>query len=217
MTAGAGPRRDGAGPRSASLPYAAARAGLGILAVVAMLAAPAAADPAAAPEPADPFPVALGGPFVLTDHTGAPRSEAAPGADLQLLFFGYANCEQICSAALPLMAGAVDRLAREGLRAVPVMITVDPERDTVAALGPALAKHHRDFVGLTGPEAELARVRALFGVETEVLFHDPEGAPVYAHGSHVYLLDATGKVLTLLPPVLSPDRMAAIAARYAGG
>ncbi|MBC7156056.1 MAG: SCO family protein, partial [Rhodobacteraceae bacterium] len=46
-------------------------------------------------------------------------------------------------------------------------------------------------------------------------FEDPEYGPVYAHGSHVYLLDPAGEVLTLLPPILGPARMAEIAAGYA--
>ncbi|SFD57104.1 SCO family protein [Roseivivax sediminis] len=164
-----------------------------------------------------PFPIALGGSFTLTDDNGAARTEAAEGADLQLLFFGYANCEQICSAALPLMGGAVDRLTEAGLAAVPVMVTVDPGRDRVGTMSATLAAHHPAFVGLTGTEAELQSVYDLFGVEKEILFRDPAGAPVYAHGSHIYLLDGAGRFLTLLPPILAPERLAEIAQGYIDG
>ncbi|MEO0829200.1 MAG: SCO family protein [Pseudomonadota bacterium] len=169
-----------------------------------------------APKPEGlPFPVKLGGPFTLTDHTGTRRSEADPNGRMQLLFFGYANCEAICSVALPLMAEVTDTLREAGVDVQPVMVTVDPERDTSEAMGPALAKHHEDFVGLTGTEAELAAVYDLYAVEKTIVFEDPLLGPIYAHGSHVYLLDAEGKFLTLLPPILSADRVAEIAAAYA--
>ncbi|SLN51505.1 SCO1/SenC [Roseivivax jejudonensis] len=180
------------------------------LALLALLSTGAAAAETA---PA-PFPITLGGPFTLVDDSGATRTERAPGADVQLLFFGYAICEQICSAALPLMGAAADMLARDGIAAVPVMVTIDPERDAVGTMGAKLRLHHPEFVGLTGDAAALAATRDLFGVEIEVLFHDPAGAPVYAHGSHIYLLDGDGGFLTLVPPILAPDRVADIAARY---
>lgn len=177
--------------------------------VAALLAGAAEAEGQAAP-----FPIALGGAFTLVDDDGLARSEAAPDADLQLLFFGYANCEQICSAALPLMGAAADMLARDGIAAVPVMVTVDPERDRPGTMGAKLTPHHPAFEGLTGTGDALQSVYDLFAVEKEVLFHEPDGAPVYAHGSHIYVLDGAGEVLTLVPPILAPERVAEIASSY---
>ncbi|MEM9523653.1 MAG: SCO family protein [Pseudomonadota bacterium] len=162
-----------------------------------------------------PLPFDLGGSFTLTDQNGVPRSEADPKGRMQLLFFGYANCQAICSVALPLMAEATDALAAQGVDMQPVMVTVDPERDTVETIGPALAKHHSDFVGLTGAPEELAPVYDLFSVAHEIVFEDPELGPVYAHGSHIYLMDDKGAVLTLLPPILSGDRVIEIVMSYA--
>ncbi len=161
-----------------------------------------------------PFPVKLGGAFELTDHKGRPRSQVDPDGRMQLLFFGYANCEAICSVALPLMADVVEGLSKDGMSVRPVMITVDPERDTVETIGPALQKHHRDFIGLTGSDTDLAPVYELFAVEKKVVFEDPFLGPIYAHGSHIFLLDGEGQFLTLLPPILSAERMIEIVAAY---
>lgn len=166
--------------------------------------------------PATPFNLNLGGPFQLTDHTGNTRSEADPDGQMQLLFFGYANCQAICSVALPLMANVVDDLILEDLNVTPVMITVDPKRDTVENMGKALQKHHPDFVGLTGSMDDLKTAYDAFSVEHKVVFTDPELGDVFAHGSHIYLLDAQGKFLTLLPPILSTDRIVELVKKYAG-
>lgn len=165
--------------------------------------------------PALPFNLNLGGAFELTDQTGATRTEVNPDGHMQLLFFGYANCQSICTVALPLMGDVVNDLAARGLTATPVMITVDPNRDTVENIGPPLKKHHPDFVGLTGSPKALQNAYDLYAIEHKVVFTDPEQGDVFAHGSHIYLLDAKGKFLTLLPPILSTDRVVQIVQKYA--
>lgn len=174
------------------------------------------APPLADEPPPLPFPVAIGGAYELIDQTGAPRTEADPDGRLQLVFFGYANCPSICAVAMPTMAASVDALRAAGVDAVPVMITVDPERDRVETMAEPLAKFHPDFIGLTGSEEALAAARKAFHVEKSLVFEDPEYGPVYAHGSHIYLMDADGGFLTLLPPVLSPERIVEIAGTYLG-
>ncbi|MEM1274154.1 MAG: SCO family protein [Pseudomonadota bacterium] len=158
----------------------------------------------------------LGGSFALTDQTGAIRTETDPEGHAQLLFFGYANCQEICSAALPLMGEVADILEAEGTPVTPVMVTVDPARDTVEDIGPPLEVFHNGFIGLTGTEDELQVAYDAFGIEFEELFIDPFYGPVYAHGSFIYLLDAEGGVLTMLPPILAPDHMAEIIAANIG-
>lgn len=176
--------------------------------------------PVMAEQPALPFdalPFNLGGAYELTDHTGAIRTQADPDGRPQLLFFGYANCLEVCSAALPLMAMVADAAAENGVDLTPVMITVDPARDTVENLGPALTKHHEDFIGLTGSAEQLQVAYDAFQVESEEVFFDPEYGPVYSHGSFLYLLDAQGELLTLVPPVVSPEVAAGIVAKYTQG
>lgn len=176
--------------------------------------AEAAAHVAALPLPTA-LPFDVGGSFDLVDHTGARRTEADPDGRYQLLFFGYANCPSICAVAMPLMAQATDALAAKGIAVRPVMITVDPTRDTVDNMAAPLHELHPDFVGLTGSEEALQVAYDAFGVESELIFTDPEYGDVFAHGSHIYLLDGAGKVLTLLPPILDADRVTDIVANYA--
>ena len=166
--------------------------------------------------PVTDLPFDLGGDFTLTDQTGAARTQASPEGRAQLLFFGYANCPAICTVALPLMADVTDAVQAEGIAVQPVMITVDPSRDTVDNIGPALARLHPDFVGLTGTEDQLDQVYKLFQVSHKKMFEDPDYGAVYSHGSHIYLLDAQGRVLTLFPPILGVSRAKEIVIKYLG-
>lgn len=176
-----------------------------------VLAAAVLAGPAHA---LDGLPFDVGGPFELTDQTGAARTEADPQGRWQLLFFGYANCPSICAVALPMMADAVQDLDASGIDVVPVMITVDPARDSVATIGPPLEAYHPDFVGLTGSDDALQVAYDAYQIEKELLFEDPFEGPIFSHGAHVYLLDPAGEMKTLLPPILSAERVVEIAKGY---
>ena len=161
------------------------------------------------------FPVDLGGPYKLVDQHEQVRTEIDPDGNLQLVFFGYANCLNICSAALPLMAEVVDDLADEGHGLTPVLITIDPVQDTVETMDAPLANLHPDFVGLTGDEAALAVAYDAYNVEFKKLFEDPEYGWIYSHTGFIHLVDPVGEVLTVLPPILNAEQMAAIVRNYA--
>lgn len=179
-----------------------------VLALIAgaMLASEAAAQSA--------LPFDVGGPYALINHHGAPHTQVDPEGLPQLLFFGYANCPGICTAALPLMADMTDALAKRDIEVRPVMITVDPARDTVETMGPALTYVHPDFVGLTGDKAALQASYDAFSVDHAIAYEDPEYGPVYTHGSLIYLMDAKGAVLTLIPPVMDAYRASEVALKY---
>ncbi len=163
------------------------------------------------------FPNIKGGDFRLVDQTGAKRTSRDPDGRFQLLFFGYATCKAICSVALPRMADAVEQLESNGLIVTPVMITVDPERDTIENLASAVPKIHPRMVGLTGDEEALEQAYEAFQVERKVVFEHPEHGAVYAHGSFIYLLAPDGSFKTLLPPILSAERMTELVLAYLSG
>lgn len=163
------------------------------------------------------FPSVKGGDYRLTDHRGNQRTSRDPAGRYQLLFFGYAKCKAICSVALPRMAEAVDRLLEQSITVTPILITVDPERDTVANLAAEVPKIHPRMIGLTGTDAALEAAYRAFQIERNVVFEHPEHGAVYAHGSYIFLLGPDGGFKTLLPPVLSPERIAEVVAGYVKG
>ncbi|MFK7877553.1 MAG: SCO family protein [Paracoccaceae bacterium] len=162
----------------------------------------------------EPFPIALGGDYELIDQFGNTRTQADPNGRAQLVFFGYINCPDICTAAMPMMARVADALAADGIEVTPVMITIAPEQDGVETMAEPLAAISPTYIGLTGDEAALAQAYEAFSVEITPLFQDPELGWIYSHGSFIHLLDGNGEVLTLIPPILSVDQAADIARKY---
>ncbi|MEL6421170.1 MAG: SCO family protein [Pseudomonadota bacterium] len=161
-----------------------------------------------------PLPFGIDGRFDLIDHHGRRRTSGGFDGKPVLLFFGYASCEAICTTALPRMADAARTLANAGIATTPVLVTVDPARDTPETMRTSLPAIHPALLGLTGSPNALAAARRAFQVEAKVVYTTPDGEEIYAHGNYIYLMAADGSFLTLFPPILSADRMATIAARY---
>lgn len=147
----------------------------------------------------------------LHDQT---RTQSDPDGHAQMLFFGYANCPGICSSAMPMLADITDKMAERGVALRRAMITVDPARDTVAEIVTPLVQIHADFIGLTGSETALQKAYASFSIEHELAYENPEYGAVYAHVSVIYLLDRSGDVLPLIPPVMDTGIATEIAWKY---
>ncbi len=176
------------------------------------------ADQPAAAEHSAPsaWPLDVGGPFALVDHNGRAVTDADFRGSHMLVFFGYANCPGICPVGLRTMVEAVDLLGERGEQVVPLLISVDPANDTPANLAPAVAKIHPRLVGLTGTAAQLAAARAAYKVSAKLAGRSWQGVDLFEHGSFIYLMGPDGKFVTLFPPIMPPDAMAAAIGHYLG-
>ena len=151
----------------------------------------------------------IGGPFTLVDHTGETVTEADFRGRAMLVYFGYTYCPDICPFSLQAMAAALDRLsAEQRARIQPVLITVDPERDTVEQLSqyvqsPAFPDN---LVGLTGTEDQIADVTSAYRV---VYRRAGEGDDyLMDHSSIIYLMDAEGEFVDVFTHGTDPQAMA---------
>ncbi len=185
---------------------------LGLIGLVA--AAWLAGSGAAPAQQTEPAPLDIGGFFALVDHKGNAVTDRDFRGRFLLLFFGYANCPGVCPIGLRHMTEAFDLLGAKQGAVAPVLITVDPARDTPANLGPALAKIHPRLIGLTGSPEHLAAARRAYQVGAEATGTDLTGGALFEHGTFIYLMGPDGKFLSLFPPVMPPPALAAAIARY---
>jgi cytochrome oxidase Cu insertion factor (SCO1/SenC/PrrC family) len=150
---------------------------------------------------------AIGGPFALTDQNGTPRLDKDFHGKYVLLYFGYRFCPDVCPTTLSMEADALSRLGPKARDIVPVFVTIDPERDTPAALKKYLASFGPEFVGLTGSLGAITAVAH----EYRVYFakHPLEGGG-YAvdHSSVLYLLGPDGKLVKFYDQTMTPDALA---------
>ena len=162
----------------------------------------------------------IGGPFTLTDHTGATRTDGDFRGKLMLIYFGYTWCPDVCPTAVQVMSVAINMLGEQGEEVVPILITVDPARDTPAHLAEYVKNFHPRLVGLTGsPEAvrETAKAYRVYYRKADV---NADGAKTEGddylmdHSSVVYLMDRDGRYLTHFTHQSQSEEMAARIREY---
>ncbi|KTE18685.1 electron transporter [Sphingopyxis sp. H050] len=182
-----------------------------LLIMAAMLAGCNA--PAGAPAADPPLAGAkIGGPFTLTDQDGKTVSDTDFAGKYRLVYFGYSFCPDICPVDLQKLMRGLAQFEKadpaRGAKVAPMFVTVDPERDTPAALKPFVARYHPRLIGLTGTPEQIAAVAKAYVVTYNKV---PGSAPdryLMAHSQLAFLMDPQGKPLALLPlddPSTDPD------------
>jgi protein SCO1/2 len=142
----------------------------------------------------------IGGDFALTDHNGQHFDLSSLHGKAVLIFFGYSSCPDACPTTLSKLASVYRHLGNDAKRVKTLYISVDPERDTPAALKADLANFSLDALGLTGTKAEIDKVVGLYGASYEII-PEPESAAKYsvAHSTTLYALDPAGRVRLTFP------------------
>ena len=165
--------------------------------------------------------VAVGGPFALTDQTGARRSDADYRGRYMLIYFGYTYCPDICPTSLLTMSHGLELLAEQAPEAakqvVPVFITVDPERDTVEALAAYAPSFHPDLVALTGTAEEIAAAAKAYRVYYAKAEDEASGTYLMDHSSFIYLIGPDGAYRTHFGHTAPSEEIAEGLERHIGG
>jgi protein SCO1/2 len=153
----------------------------------------------------------IGGPFTLVDQNGNTVTDATFLGRYMLVYFGFTYCPDICPTSLVRNSNALDLLGDKADKVVPILISVDAERDTpekmqayVKAFGPRL-------VGLTGTEQQIAaaaEVYRVFYVKIPAAADAPPDSYLVDHSAFTYLMGPDGKFLRFFRHSMSPDEMA---------
>lgn len=143
----------------------------------------------------------------FTDHNGNAFASADLTQRFTLMFFGFANCPDICPTSLAVLAQASARL-RDSRVPAPrvVLVSVDPARDTPEVLREYLANFDPEFIGLTTDAAELEAMRRDLGV---TVMRQSLGGEQYTmtHNPQVYVLAPSGSVIATLSSATSADEV----------
>ena len=145
----------------------------------------------------------IGAPFTLTDQDGRPARWDDYKGQYRIVYFGYTYCPDVCPVDLQRIMQAFAQFEKaapeRAAKVQPILISVDPARDTPAVLKTYVAAFHPRLIGLTGKPDQIAKVAKDF-----VVIYNSEkvaGASDYlvGHSRTPYLFDPDGKPVALVP------------------
>jgi protein SCO1/2 len=138
---------------------------------------------------------AIGGPFKLTDQNGREVTDAELKGKPFLVFFGFTHCPDVCPTTLFEVSEILRALGPDADRTGALFITVDPERDTPAAMKDYLSSFDPHLIGLTGDPAAVAAVAKAYRVYYKKVPLE-QGGYTMDHTAIVYLMDKEGRFLS---------------------
>jgi protein SCO1/2 len=155
----------------------------------------------------------VGGDFTLTDHTGRKVSSTEFRGRYLLIYFGFTMCPDVCPTTLAVMADALDKMGDTRKKIVPILITIDPERDTPKVMAQYVKSFGDDFIGFTGSVAEIEAVKKQFKVfGAKKALDEAKGlAGGYGmdHSSVMYLMGPDGKLVWYEDELIPADKLEA--------
>jgi len=166
-----------------------------LLALSACNGAPAAEPPLAG--------AAIGGAFTLTGEDGNPVSWKDFDGQYRTVYFGYTYCPDVCPVdtqrAMAGLKAFEESNPQLGAQIQPLFISIDPERDTPAALTEFTDNFHPRLIGMTGTKEQLDKVTSEFAATYSIGEKQEGGGYLVGHTNITYLFGPDGEPLAMLP------------------
>jgi len=165
--------------------------------------------------------------FSLLDHNRQLFDNERLKQGWSLLLFIYTHCPDVCPTELLDMAQLKRLITDDKTMNTPavVAITFDPLRDTPEVLKEYITHFDKDFIGVSGDQAQIDQLIKSFGAYYERVIYDkkgksitlkagdklPEGALeegyVINHTAWIYLISPKGEIFAGFPSPHKPNEM----------
>jgi protein SCO1 len=132
--------------------------------------------------------------FALPDTDGKQRTLAEFKGKVVIVFFGFAQCPDVCPVTLAEIAEVKKQLGADGDKVQGVFITVDPERDTPPVLAAYVQTFGKDFVALRGSAEQTQATAKAFKVFFAKVPGQAPGSYNIDHTAGAYVFDTQGRV-----------------------
>jgi protein SCO1/2 len=132
--------------------------------------------------------------FSLTDADGRRRTMADFKGKVVVLFFGYAQCPDVCPTTMTEMAQVRQQLGKDGDRLQVVFVTVDPERDTASVMKAYTQAFDPGIVALIPTPEELAALSKDFKFYYKKVEGSTPTSYSMDHSAASYVYDPAGRL-----------------------
>lgn len=138
--------------------------------------------------------------FELTNENGVRVDETDyDQARLNLLFFGYTNCPDICPTTLTRLAAAMSNLDKDVRKNINILfVSVDPKRDSPQDLKQYTAYFGPNIIGLTGTQEQLRELTKRMRVTYSYGEPNENGFYLVSHSGAIFVFDQQGNARLLI-------------------
>ena len=158
-------------------------------------------------------PSAIGGPFRLIDQAGQTVTEKSLIGKPSIVFFGFTHCPDVCPTALFEMSEVLRAMGSDAGKVNAYFVSVDPERDTPAAMKDYLSSFDPNLKALTGSPEEVAKIISAYRVYAKKI-PLKDGDYTMDHTALIYLMDRNGRFVAPFNIKRTPEAAAADLKRY---
>lgn len=144
--------------------------------------------------------------FGLEDGSGRPYTRADLTSAPTLVYFGFTHCPDVCPTTLAKLA-QVRRQAAAFAALRVLFVSIDPQRDTPAAVTLYAQAFDPSFRGVTGQPQAIESVARNFAVAVNKVAL-PGGDYTMDHSAVIFLVDVSGIVAIFTPPFEVPALVA---------
>ena len=148
-----------------------------------------------------------GGPIELSSTRGDFSLTQLDDNQVVIVTFGYTYCPDVCPMNQAVKKQALAELTpQQRDRVVPLMISVDPERDSLERLTEYTGFFGDRFIGATGTQQQLEELASRYGVIwRRVEAENSAMGYTIDHSSSLYVVDREGRILERVLYSSSPE------------
>lgn len=130
----------------------------------------------------------------MLDHNGTPRSIKDFAGKIVVVFFGFVQCPDVCPTTMAELAEVKKLLGKDGDKLQALLITIDPERDTLPVLKGYMVNFDPTFLALRTTPEKLAIVAKDFKTYYKKVPGRTDTSYSMDHSAGSFVYDTTGKV-----------------------
>jgi protein SCO1 len=132
--------------------------------------------------------------FSLPDQFGVTRTVADFKGKAVVVFFGFAQCPDVCPTSMAELAEVKKLLGKDGDKLQGIFITIDPERDTAQVLKSYMENFDPSFLALRGTPEQTEQVAKHFKTYYKKVEGKTPGSYTMDHSAGSFVFDPQGRV-----------------------